>query len=176
MNLLSKTGDLHMAEEEGENAEKLREQAVDDVDPIELNSAAPMILVDDVPATSSSSVATAFTTPIRYPDFHCLLLSGNKSKFVSPKTLFSLPKADGKRNVKKRRCQKSEILMSYPYQKKKSDEADEKTAKEARSKNEDWIQCNLCQGWAHEACTSYSGIGFYVCDNCQSECTTEFFN
>lgn len=32
---------------------------------------------------------------------------------------------------------------------------------------EDWIQCNDCKLWAHEACTNYSGIGSYYCDSCQ---------
>lgn len=32
---------------------------------------------------------------------------------------------------------------------------------------EDWIRCDDCQLWAHEACTTYSGIGAYYCDNCQ---------
>lgn len=32
---------------------------------------------------------------------------------------------------------------------------------------EDWIRCDDCQLWAHDACTSYSGIGAYYCDNCQ---------
>lgn len=31
---------------------------------------------------------------------------------------------------------------------------------------ESWIQCNICLGWSHEACTAYEGIGFYVCDTC----------
>lgn len=32
---------------------------------------------------------------------------------------------------------------------------------------EDWIQCDDCKMWAHEACTSYSGIGSFYCDICQ---------
>lgn len=32
---------------------------------------------------------------------------------------------------------------------------------------EDWIKCADCEEWAHEACTSYSGIGSYYCDLCQ---------
>lgn len=32
---------------------------------------------------------------------------------------------------------------------------------------EDWIRCNDCHLWAHDACTSYSGIGAYCCDYCQ---------
>ena len=31
---------------------------------------------------------------------------------------------------------------------------------------EDWIQCNLCKTWWHEACTSYEG-GNFSCDHCQ---------
>lgn len=31
---------------------------------------------------------------------------------------------------------------------------------------ETWLQCNMCSLWAHEACTSYDGIGFYICDFC----------
>ncbi|KAJ8706956.1 hypothetical protein PYW08_011090 [Mythimna loreyi] len=32
---------------------------------------------------------------------------------------------------------------------------------------EDWIKCDDCQMWAHEACTTYSGRGSYYCDSCQ---------
>lgn len=32
---------------------------------------------------------------------------------------------------------------------------------------EDWIECGDCKEWAHEACTSYSGVGSYFCDLCQ---------
>lgn len=32
---------------------------------------------------------------------------------------------------------------------------------------EDWIRCDDCHLWAHDACTSYTGIGAYYCDNCQ---------
>lgn len=32
---------------------------------------------------------------------------------------------------------------------------------------EDWIRCDDCHMWAHEACTSYSGRGSYYCDGCQ---------
>lgn len=31
---------------------------------------------------------------------------------------------------------------------------------------EDWIECNQCKRWAHEDCTSYSGVGSYFCDEC----------
>lgn len=30
-----------------------------------------------------------------------------------------------------------------------------------------WIQCGDCQDWAHEVCTSYTGVGAYYCDLCQ---------
>lgn len=32
--------------------------------------------------------------------------------------------------------------------------------------DEDWIKCDDCQCWVHEACTGYSGIGAYYCDLC----------
>ncbi|XP_047033976.1 uncharacterized protein LOC124640306 [Helicoverpa zea] len=32
---------------------------------------------------------------------------------------------------------------------------------------EDWIRCDDCYMWAHEACTTYSGRGSYYCDSCQ---------
>lgn len=32
---------------------------------------------------------------------------------------------------------------------------------------EDWIRCDDCNMWAHEACTSYAGRGSYYCDACQ---------
>ncbi|XP_046968875.1 MFS-type transporter clz9-like [Vanessa cardui] len=31
---------------------------------------------------------------------------------------------------------------------------------------EDWIQCDVCREWTHEACSSYSGRGSYFCDDC----------
>lgn len=31
---------------------------------------------------------------------------------------------------------------------------------------EDWIQCDTCRGWTHEACSSYMGRGSYFCDYC----------
>lgn len=31
---------------------------------------------------------------------------------------------------------------------------------------EDWIQCDDCKMWAHDECTSYSGIGAFFCDYC----------
>lgn len=31
---------------------------------------------------------------------------------------------------------------------------------------EDWIRCDDCELWAHEACTHYCGRGFYYCDMC----------
>ncbi|GBM51758.1 hypothetical protein AVEN_175323-1 [Araneus ventricosus] len=29
-----------------------------------------------------------------------------------------------------------------------------------------WIQCVLCKEWWHEECSSYEGIGEFVCDYC----------
>ncbi len=31
-----------------------------------------------------------------------------------------------------------------------------------------WLQCNMCLLWAQQDCTSYKGVGFYVCDFCVS--------
>lgn len=31
---------------------------------------------------------------------------------------------------------------------------------------EDWIKCDTCQEWTHEACSSYTGRGSYFCDDC----------
>ena len=31
---------------------------------------------------------------------------------------------------------------------------------------EDWIQCNGCDLWWHEECTSYEGSGGFLCDLC----------
>lgn len=31
---------------------------------------------------------------------------------------------------------------------------------------EDWIQCDTCREWTHEACSSYMGHGSYFCDDC----------
>lgn len=33
---------------------------------------------------------------------------------------------------------------------------------------EKWIQCNMCQQWAHQLCTDYKS-GVYICDNCQQQ-------
>lgn len=33
---------------------------------------------------------------------------------------------------------------------------------------EDWIQCDTCQQWCHEACSAFDGNQGYTCDNCQS--------
>lgn len=33
---------------------------------------------------------------------------------------------------------------------------------------EKWIQCNICQLWAHKLCTDYK-TGVFICDNCQQE-------
>ena len=32
---------------------------------------------------------------------------------------------------------------------------------------EDWIECSGCKLWAHEACTSYSSTGLYICPCCE---------
>ncbi|KAK5640251.1 hypothetical protein RI129_011062 [Pyrocoelia pectoralis] len=32
--------------------------------------------------------------------------------------------------------------------------------------NDDWIQCNYCEEWWHEACSPYEGIGAFKCDHC----------
>jgi hypothetical protein len=32
---------------------------------------------------------------------------------------------------------------------------------------EPWIQCNMCQNWAHQLCADYN-TGIYICDNCKS--------
>jgi hypothetical protein len=34
---------------------------------------------------------------------------------------------------------------------------------------EQWIQCQSCQLWAHEECTSGTVGGLYLCDNCDSD-------
>lgn len=31
---------------------------------------------------------------------------------------------------------------------------------------EDWVQCNACASWWHEACSAYSGGGEFICDLC----------
>jgi hypothetical protein len=31
---------------------------------------------------------------------------------------------------------------------------------------EDWVKCNACSAWWHEACSSYSGSGGFICDFC----------
>lgn len=33
---------------------------------------------------------------------------------------------------------------------------------------EQWIQCNMCEGWAHQLCTIYKS-GVYICDICKEE-------
>ena len=36
--------------------------------------------------------------------------------------------------------------------------------------NEDWIQCNVCKGWAHENCANLEGNArFYKCDRCKAK-------
>lgn len=32
--------------------------------------------------------------------------------------------------------------------------------------NDDWVQCNHCEEWWHEACSPYEGVGAFVCDYC----------
>jgi hypothetical protein len=32
--------------------------------------------------------------------------------------------------------------------------------------HEPWIMCSICEDWAHEQCTAYSGQGPYICDYC----------
>lgn len=32
--------------------------------------------------------------------------------------------------------------------------------------DEDWIRCDTCYKWTHEACSSYLGFGSYFCDDC----------
>lgn len=114
-----------------------------------------------------------------------------------------------KRNISRRKQQKSEILTSTPIKmalKEKHDAAAAKKkglfdtpgpsnikirktrAKGCPKKNkenkdshfyctvckeqyihppiEDWIQCDVCREWTHEACSSYSGRGSYFCDEC----------
>lgn len=32
--------------------------------------------------------------------------------------------------------------------------------------SDDWIQCERCEEWWHEACSAYEGCGPFVCDHC----------
>lgn len=32
---------------------------------------------------------------------------------------------------------------------------------------ENWIRCEICKNWCHEACSAYEGIGIYKCDFCE---------
>lgn len=34
----------------------------------------------------------------------------------------------------------------------------------------------MCSKWVHESCTSYSGVGIYVCDFSNETTTTEYKN
>jgi len=38
----------------------------------------------------------------------------------------------------------------------------------AESNDEDWIQCNNCHSWVHEACANIQHTLYYYCDNCIS--------
>ena len=109
------------------------------------------------------------------------------------KILSPLPDASKRRlTVRKRRTQKSQILTSSPYK----NELVEKMPKITKNmknllkkKNptpkprpehqeteciicgetfdEDWIQCNKCQDWAHEACVDINPSDlYYNCDVC----------
>lgn len=33
--------------------------------------------------------------------------------------------------------------------------------------DEPWVQCLVCEGWAHIECTGSENIDFFVCDHCQ---------
>ena len=36
----------------------------------------------------------------------------------------------------------------------------------AETFDDDWIQCNLCKGWAHEACANITNAKYYYCESC----------
>ncbi|CAM1330499.1 Uncharacterised protein r2_g3954 [Pycnogonum litorale] len=100
------------------------------------------------------------------------------------------------KNKRNSRCHKAAELKSSPYKRSlkekqtktnpmtkkskaprkkiKTKKPDESYCKEdsticlvcGESYDEDWIQCNVCLHWAHEACADVNDSMYYNCDNC----------
>lgn len=74
--------------------------------------------------------------------------------------------------VKRRLSLSDQFLPKFPQKPKEPKKADPEPClicdSHVSRSRETWLQCNMCSKWAHKDCTSYCGIGFYVCDFCVS--------
>lgn len=116
---------------------------------------------------------------------------------VSPREIHPPPKLQHTEEKRKRKCKQSEVLTSSPYkraleeQKKSGNSLKDKKGKTLKKKKLamtsekdsitcplcgetyedppkfDWIMCDECNKWWHEHCTTYSGRGIFVCDDCE---------
>ena len=126
-----------------------------------------------------NNTANDDTTEVNVPkNKHC---SHGTEINISVAEISPLPKQIETASQKRRSSAKSTILTSTPHKKRVKDQAKptqkikpKKVSKASlyecivcnEAYDEDWIQCQKCKKWAHEACADLNNPLYYFCDNC----------
>lgn len=111
----------------------------------------------NVPGRKQQKSEILTSTPIK-------MAQKEKEEAAKKKCVFDSP---GPSNVKKRKTTRAKAGPSRNKENKKRDFFCTVCKEQyINPPIEDWIQCDDCREWTHEACSSYSGRGSYFCDDC----------
>ncbi|KAJ8950082.1 hypothetical protein NQ318_017807 [Aromia moschata] len=107
----------------------------------------------------SPSAEILTSTPIKTEQLKKLNTSNAKVKKL-PKEMTNKGKQTGARMKKQRKKNANDTEQEETYCGICGESYEEINGKPS----EDWIMCNRCQNWSHEACTAYEGKGTFTCD------------